>query len=89
MMTIAASLYLPEHISFIFRRAFYYIAGGDLDYSSSASTAASHLGHAVAQKSPSNVLSAIASASSSVATATAAAVDTAREAVAASVLPEL
>jgi len=27
MVTIAASLYLPEHISFILRRAFYYVAG--------------------------------------------------------------
>lgn len=27
MVTIAASLYLPEHISIIARRAYYYIAG--------------------------------------------------------------
>ncbi|KAF1353442.1 hypothetical protein BDV97DRAFT_278228, partial [Delphinella strobiligena] len=42
MITIAASLYLPEHISFISRRAFYYVAG---DFEA----ATTRLGHTVIQ----------------------------------------
>lgn len=42
MVTIAASLYLPEHISFICRRAYYYL-GGDGHHVSASSPSLSSI----------------------------------------------
>lgn len=64
MVTIAASLYLPEHIAVIARRAYYYIAG-DSEVTSSqklAQTAVKTAATAAAQAFSSSVASASASA---------------------------
>lgn len=77
MITIAASLYLPEHISFISRRAFYYVAG---DFES----ATTRLGQTVIQ-------TAVKSAAAITPAAVKEAVETVKEAVrgGASAVPEL
>ncbi|KAL1306602.1 hypothetical protein AAFC00_005286 [Neodothiora populina] len=71
MVTIAASLYLPEHITFICRRAFYYVAG-DFEHS------ASRLSHTVIQTA---VKTAAAITSSAPGTAVKEAVETVREVI--------
>lgn len=61
MVVIAASLYLPEHISFITRRAFYYF-DGDADQASVAATAARESAQSVYQTAIKSAASALSSA---------------------------
>ncbi|GAB7351278.1 hypothetical protein MBLNU459_g1696t1 [Dothideomycetes sp. NU459] len=74
MVTIAASLYLPEHIAIIARRAYYYIAG-DFEVTS--------------QRLTQTAVKTAAALSSGAPTVVKDAVETLRDAVSASHIPEL